>query len=91
MNWTDAVNGAFELAAGLALLYNCWRLYRDRCVRGVSVASTSFFMAWGYWNIYFYPVNGFMWSFAAGLLVVTANTLWVAMMIHYRRREAASG
>jgi len=42
-------------------------------------------MGWGYWNILYYPSVGDWYSFTGGLFIVTANTVWVAMQIYYRK------
>ena len=81
----DVINGLFELGAGLLLGLNIGSLYRDKIVRGVSVWPTSFFMLWGYWNLYFYPSVNCDLSFYAGILVVATNTAWVGQMIYYRK------
>lgn len=85
----DAINGAFELVAGVAVLNHCRALYRDQQVRGASVLSTAFFFLWGLWNLFYYPSLSQWWSFSGGLLIMCANLLWVGMMIYYRQQEAA--
>lgn len=83
--WQDIVNGLFEISAGLFLMINCRRLYKDKVSRGVSIIPTTFFAVWGFWNLYFYPHFGAWLSFLGGILVVTVNTVWVAMMFYYAR------
>lgn len=82
----DFVNGLFELLASAFILNHCRVLYADKMVRGVSLLSTVFFTGWGMWNIFYYPHLEQYWSFAGGLFVVTANGLWIALMVKYRRR-----
>jgi len=83
----DLINAGFEFGAAVAILNHCRELYRHKQVRGVSIASTVFFMLWGIWNIYYYPSLDQGLSFTAGLLVVAANALWVLMLIHYANCE----
>ena len=83
----DLINAGFEFGAAVAILNHCRELYRHKQVRGVSIASTVFFMLWGTWNIYYYPSLDQGLSFTAGLLVVAANALWVLMLVHYADRE----
>lgn len=83
----DIVNGLFELIGGLLLFLNCRRLYRDKQLKGVSVLPTMFYAAWGYWNLYYYPSLGQWLSFYAGIVVVTANTTWVALALYYLRQN----
>lgn len=87
MTWQDSVNGLFEFLAGFAILNHCYTLHRDKQIRGVSVLSTLFFTSWGYWNLYYYPHLNQWASFAGGLSIVTANTLWIGMMWYYMQRE----
>lgn len=84
----DSINGAFELIAGLMIFDHCRCLYRDKSVKGVSVVSAGFFSVLGFWNLYYYPSLDQWVSFTAGLLIVTANTLWVSLMIYYGRKES---
>ena len=80
----DIINGLFESLAGIFILNNCWRVFKDKMVRGVSIISTSFFTAWGFWNLYYYPHLNQWVSFFGGILIVFANLLWVTLMIKYR-------
>jgi hypothetical protein len=82
----DFVNGLFEMLGGAFILNHCRVLYRDKMVRGVSIISTSFFFAWGVWNLYYYPHLDQWWSFAGGLVIVLGNCLWVGMMLYYSAR-----
>jgi hypothetical protein len=84
MTLPDLVNGAFECLGGVLLFKNCWRLYQDKMVRGVYVPVTVFFMAWGFWNLFYYPHLDQWVSFTGGLVIVSANFLWVTMACYYR-------
>lgn len=87
----DLVNGLFETFGGAAILGHCWRLWKDKQVRGVSWLATVFFASWGYWNLFYYPHLGQWLSFCGGLLIVLANTLWIGMMIYYIELERIHG
>lgn len=89
--WPDMVNGAFEAAAGFAVLNHCFALYRDKEARGLSVASVAFFAAWGVWNLFYYPHLDQFWSFAGGVFITLANAIYVAMLMHYLRRAPRPG
>ncbi|MDA8095298.1 MAG: hypothetical protein M0T84_15600 [Betaproteobacteria bacterium] len=82
----DLINGAFESLAGLMVLNHCRVLYAHKETRGVSVASTGFFVSWGFWNLYYYPSLRQPMSFYGGLVVVCANALYLGMMVVYRTR-----
>lgn len=82
----DAINGLFELLGSVFVGMSCWRLYCDKQVKGLSMIHPAFFTAWGYWNLVFYPAVGAWWSFYGGIGVTVVNSLWIAMMIYYKRR-----
>lgn len=86
----DLVNGAYELLGGVMLFHNCWTLYRSKRVEGVSVLTVAFFTSWGFWNLFYYPSLAQWASFTGGLAIVSANVLWVAMALHYRRKQKAA-
>lgn len=80
----DLVNGGIEFTGGLLLLLHSRQVLRDREVKGVSVPPMLFFLAWGFWNLFYYPHLGQWWSFAGGCFVVAANALWVALVLYYK-------
>lgn len=91
MHAPDLINGLFEGFGGVLLWLNCRRLYRDKVFKGVSIVPTAFFMAWGYWNLFYYPHLDQWLSFTGGLLIVSANTFWVGQMAYYSRFPGGRG
>jgi hypothetical protein len=85
MNAPDLINGALELLGGIFVLNHCLTLYQSKQSRGVSKVSAAYFSIWGLWNLFYYPHLEQWWSFSGGVLIVAANTLWVALMIRYRK------
>lgn len=85
MNSADFVNGLFEFVGGLSICMNVRQILRDRKLRGVSLYATGFFTAWGWWNCYYYPSLGQWLSFAGGLFIVSANTVWIILALRYRK------
>lgn len=83
----DYINGAFEMLSGIFLLLNCFKVYKDKQVKGVSMLSTAFFTTWGFWNLYYYPSLNQTASFYGGLLIVSANSLWLGLMWKYRSKN----
>ena len=83
----DLINGLFEGLGALFLLQNVLRLHKDKIVRGVHWLPTSFFMLWGYWNLFYYPHLNQWLSFFGGLAIVIVNTVWLGQMIFYLRKE----
>lgn len=83
----DLINGSFELFSGIFLWLNVRQLYLDKKIKGVRILPSAFFAMWGFWNLYFYPHLGQWFSFAGGLNIVTANSIWVVQMIYYRNNK----
>ncbi len=79
----DFINGSFETLGGVTTFLNCWRLYKDKEVKGVVWQLTIFYTAWGLWNMYYYPYLNQWLSFAGGLVIVTGNILWIMQVIWY--------
>ena len=79
----DMFNGLFEAIGGILLFRNCWLMFKAKTVKGVSVFTTTFFAAWGAWNCWFYPSLDQWWSFRGGLVIVTANVLWIGLILYY--------
>ena len=86
MNLADVVNGLFEFGGSLVLWLNVRQIYRDKGYQGVTSLATLFFMAWGYWNLYYYPSLGQWASFFGGISIVAANTAWFGLMMRYGRK-----
>jgi len=87
MSWPDLVNGSYELIAGVFLAFSCFRLYKDKEVKGWPISTTIFFTSWGYWNLWYYPHLNQWLSFFGGIAVVIFNTLWCSMAIYYTRKN----
>ncbi|MFA5376521.1 MAG: hypothetical protein WC455_12315 [Dehalococcoidia bacterium] len=87
MNWPDMMNGFFEATGGFFILTSIIKLYRQKMVRGVSWIHAGFFAGWGYWNLYYYPHLDQWLSFTGGLIIVTANTVWLGQLIWYTVKE----
>jgi hypothetical protein len=83
----DLINGLFESGSGLFQTANCFRLYRDKMVLGIAPTSMAFFTAWGFWNLYYYPNLDQWFSFAGGIVIVSANLTWVSMAFYYGRPD----
>lgn len=84
MNFPDLINGCFEFLAGGFSFMNVWRLYKDKgVVSGVYWPAWVLFTAWGWWNCYYYPHLAQWYSFTGGLLIVVANTTWLAVLLWY--------
>ena len=86
MTWQDFINGfIFELLGAVVVWLNVRTLMRDRVVAGVSWWAFAFFVAWGCWNMYYYPHLGQWASFIGAVLVVLANLTWCILALRYGR------
>jgi hypothetical protein len=83
----DMVNELFEFVGGLFLCLNCWRIHKDKQLKGVSFWSVFFFTSW---NLFFYPSMEAYYSFYGGILIALANTVWIGLVIYYKVHKPAS-
>lgn len=84
----DFVNALFQVMAGVFVLNHCRVLLHDKQVKGVSTASTMFFVTWGLWNLAYFPSLDQQWSLYGAIFVTGANVIYVAMQVYYKRRTA---
>lgn len=82
----DNINGIFEVLGCSFILPSVVKLHREKMVRGVSWLHALFFWSWGVWNMFYYPSLDQWWSFAGGVALFSANTVWVGQLIYYRRK-----
>jgi len=87
MPWADAVNGLFEGITGIAALFNCYKIHKDKEVKGIVWEFTIFYTLWGLWNLYYYPSLNQRFSFIGGIVIVSANAVWVGMVVYYRSKS----
>jgi len=83
----DLINASFELLASMFALLNVRRMLIDKKSHGVSKVATTFFVAWGVWNLYYYPSLGQWASFAGGVSMTTVNAVWLFLMWKYRKNK----
>jgi hypothetical protein len=82
----DQINSLFPLLSVLFILNNVRVLFKEKDVRGVSIISVAFFSIWALWNVLYYHLIGQDASFYASMLVVIANSVWLGLMIFYKRK-----
>jgi hypothetical protein len=83
----DLINGLFELFGSFFILNHCRLLYKAKVVHGVSVISTVYFAAWGFWNLFFYPSLNQWFSTAGGIAIMLTNSLWIGLMMYYNTKN----
>lgn len=82
----DAINALFEVLAGAFVLMHCYKLFKDKAVRGASWVATAFFFAWALWNLFYYARLNQWMSYLGGIGSAAANGLWLGLMLYYRKR-----
>lgn len=87
MSWLDIINGTYELLGGLFILNNCYKLYQDKEIKGVSFISNTFFTTWSIWNLYYYPSLNQWVSFFGGLSIALSNILWISLAFYYIKNK----
>lgn len=83
----DLGNALFEVAGSILIWKDVHQLVLDKQIKGVYWPARAFFAAWGVWNLYYYAAIGQNLSWLAGVVMVTANIVWVALVIKYIRRN----
>ena len=83
MTIPDLINGSFECLGGILNWMNCYRLYKDKEVKGVFPLVWVFFATWGLYNLWYYPHLHQILSFYGGLVIVAANLVWVSLCYYY--------
>lgn len=91
MSLPDLINGCFEAGGTLAVLASIQRLRRDREVKGVAWFMVAFFTTWGYWNTFYYSHLDQWFSWSAGIVLASVNTVYLWMLIHYTRDPKPPG
>lgn len=81
----DIINGSFEFFGAPFIVLSILKLAKEKKVHGISWLHAGFFALWGYWNLFYYPHLNQWFSFAGGVAIVIANTIWLAQLIYYKK------
>jgi|TARA_B110000908_G_C10188088_1_gene419057 hypothetical protein len=87
MNYTDIINGCWELLGALFTIPSITSLLKEKKAIGISWVTVIFFLAWGLWNVFFYPVNNLMYSFVGGVILSITNIIWFILIIKYHKKK----
>jgi hypothetical protein len=87
MTYVDTINALFEGGGAIFLCLNVRRLLRDKSVKGVSLVTTAWWAAWGFWNVHFYAATTNPLSMWAGVAVVLVNAVWLGLALWYAHKE----
>lgn len=87
VNLPDLINSCFALGGGVAMTFNCVKLFQDKSVRGTSILSGLFFLTWASWNVFFFTHLDQWVSVCTTVVEVGSMVTWVSMAVYYTRRE----
>lgn len=83
----DLINALFELGGALLTWMNVRQIWLDKGHRGLYVPAIVVFALWGAWNLYYYYHLKQMFSWYATWVMVAANFSWVALLLHFGRKQ----
>jgi len=66
---------------------NVKAIQEHKSVKGVKIAPTAFFAAWGIWNLYYWFHLGQWISWFSGMGILIINTWWVYLAIYYTYKD----
>ena len=81
----DLINGLFVTFGSITGFMNCWKLHKDKQVKGIVWWFNIFYITWGCYNLYFYPHLHQWISFCGEILICLSNIIWVGLVIIYRK------
>ena len=66
---------------------NILTLYKDKTVKGISLASMLFYAFWALWNVYYYYALDQQSSCDIGIVVAILSTWWIVLALRYRNYD----
>ena len=83
----DILNGLFEFSGTLFVLLNVRTIYRAKKLVGFNPSVLVFFTSWGFWNLFYYPHLGQIFSAIASGALCAANLTYTILAIKYREKK----
>jgi hypothetical protein len=80
----DFINALFEFSASFAIIINIIKLIKDKQIKGISLWSSTFFMVWGIWNIYYYNELQQSFSFYCCIIMCILNIGWLSLAAFFK-------
>lgn len=84
---SDMMMGLIQVTSAGFLGVSVLQLFRKKYVSGVSAVTVSFWVAWGLWDLYYFPSLHQWWAFGGGVVVTMMNALYVSLILLYNYRE----
>lgn len=91
MNYSDILNGSFELVGAFMTLFNVKAIMRDKETKGIHWGPIVYFTSWSAFNLWFYPANNLWFSFAGGVCIGLVNLTWLYLVWYYSRKKRNYG
>jgi hypothetical protein len=85
VEFLDGVNSAFISIGGWLVFLNCWQLFKDKLLSGVSIISLVFYTVWGMFNAYYYLTLGKFEPMWAEVFISVGNLCYLYMAVKYNR------
>lgn len=83
----DKINSLFCALGAVFVMMHCWRLHRDKQVRGVSITAAVFGICWAGWTVAYCAILAQWVSTITNACLLLADILWVGMMLYYRKQN----
>lgn len=81
----DLINAAFQLSGGLFVALSILDIHRKKTVAGHTLTTTSFFLSWGFWNLFYFQALDQWWSTIGSYGMCAANLVLTGFIIKYRK------
>lgn len=81
----DHINAFFECSGLFFVFPSIIALYRTKSAEAISLWTVFFFTSWGFWNMWYYPSLGQFWSGVGAYGVAGANSIWLGLIIYYKK------
>lgn len=80
----DLINAVFEFLAGIFVFVNCYKAYKDKELKGVSIYSSIFFTLYSLYSIIYFGILNQFISFYIGIFCLLSNLVYLIMFIKYK-------
>lgn len=83
----DTVNSIFVFAASIFYILNLYKLYKDKQVKGISIASLVFFSCWNIWTLIFFLSTDYIYTTISYVLVSIINIIYLSLLYYYYKKN----
>ena len=80
----DEINSIFQSAIAIFVLVNCWVLDKEKCAKGISLLSNTFFACNALFNVFYYSRLNQPLSFYFGIWLFICNIVYFGLIAKYK-------